>query len=44
MLLQVLSDRAFGKLKERHEIEVHPYRDLSDADEILADVGYWLRR
>ena len=27
---QVLSDRAFGKLKERHEVELGPYRDLSD--------------
>ena len=27
---QVLSDRAFGKLKERHELEVGPYREMSD--------------
>jgi len=27
---QVLSDRAFGKLKERHEIEVGPYHDLTE--------------
>jgi hypothetical protein len=27
---QVLSERAFGKLKERHEVEVGPYRDLTE--------------
>jgi hypothetical protein len=27
---QVLSDRAFGKLKERHEVEVGPYRDMTE--------------
>jgi hypothetical protein len=27
---QVLSDRAFGKLKERHEVELGPYRDMSE--------------
>lgn len=26
----VLSDRAFGKLKERHEVEVGPYREMTD--------------
>ena len=25
-----LSDRAYGKLKERHEVDVHPYRELTD--------------
>ena len=25
-----LADRAYGKLKERHEVEVSPYRDLTD--------------
>jgi len=25
-----LADRAYGKLKERHEVEVGPYSDLSD--------------
>jgi len=28
----VLSDRAFGKLKERHEVEVGPYRDMSEKE------------
>ena len=27
---QVLSDRAYGKLKETHQIEHSPYRDVSD--------------
>jgi len=27
---QVLSDRAFGKLKDRREVEVGPYREMSD--------------
>jgi hypothetical protein len=27
---QVLSDRAFGKLKETHAIEHNPYKHLSD--------------
>lgn len=25
-----LADRAFGKLKEKHELEVHPYHDQSE--------------
>jgi hypothetical protein len=29
---QVLSDRAFGKLKEVHQIDHSPYRDMSDGD------------
>jgi hypothetical protein len=29
---QVLSDRAFGKLKETHTIEHSPYKDLSDEE------------
>jgi hypothetical protein len=29
---QVLSDRAFGKLKETNAIEYSPYKDLSDED------------
>jgi hypothetical protein len=29
---QVLADRAFGKLRERHEIEVGPYHDLTEED------------
>ncbi len=29
---QVLSDRAFGKLKERHEYEISEYRDVSTED------------
>jgi hypothetical protein len=28
--LQVLADRGYGKLKEQHQVEVGPYRDLSD--------------
>ena len=27
---QVLADRGYGKLKEQHQVEVGPYRDLSD--------------
>lgn len=27
-----LADRAFGKLKERHEVEIGPYKDLSDEE------------
>ena len=27
---QVLSDRAFGKQKERHKVEVGPYREMTD--------------
>jgi hypothetical protein len=27
-----LADRAFGKLKERHEVEVGPYRDMTEAE------------
>jgi hypothetical protein len=27
---QVLSDRAFGKLKECHEVEVGPYREMTE--------------
>ena len=26
----VLSDRAYGKLKERHEVEISPYREMTD--------------
>ena len=29
---QVLADRAFGKLKEVHQIEHSPYKDMSDED------------
>lgn len=29
---QVLSDRAYGRLKETHAIEHSPYKDASDAD------------
>jgi hypothetical protein len=29
---QVLSDRAYGKLKETHAIEHSPYKDVSDED------------
>lgn len=29
---QVLSDRAFGKLKETHAHEISPYHDMSNAD------------
>ena len=29
---QVLSDRAYGKLKDTHQVDVSPYRDMSDAD------------
>jgi hypothetical protein len=29
---QVLADRAYGKLKERHEVELSPYRELSDEE------------
>jgi hypothetical protein len=29
---QVLSDRAFGKLKETHAIELSPYKNVSDED------------
>lgn len=28
----VLSDRAYGKLKEQHQLEIGPYRDVSEAD------------
>jgi hypothetical protein len=43
---QVLSDRAFGKLKETHAIEHSPYKDQSDADlearirELEENLGY----
>jgi len=30
--LPVLADRAFGKLKEIHQIEHSPFRDASDED------------
>ena len=41
-----LSDRAYGRLKERVEVDVGPYRDLSDDDlkariaELEAKLGY----
>lgn len=28
--LKELANRVFGKLKERHEVEIGPYKDLSD--------------
>ena len=30
---QVLADRGYGKLKERHEVEVTPYSHMSDRSE-----------
>lgn len=29
---QVLRDRAYGKLKETHQVEVNPYKDMSDEE------------
>jgi hypothetical protein len=34
---QVLADRAYGKLKEHHAVEVGPYRDMT-AQELLAQI------
>jgi hypothetical protein len=43
---QVLADRAYGKLKERHEVDVSPYHEYTDEElqkrvhELEEQLGY----